>query len=71
MLLMLIIFHGEAPVKDRIPRLYFFQSHVNFGMEVFDLVLSCGFKYANMDLLTPQAKEKKPKGRGMALDSPQ
>ena len=28
-------------------------------------------EYADTVLLTPQAKEKKPKGRGIALDSPQ
>ena len=28
-------------------------------------------EYADIVLLIPQAKEKKPKGRGMALDSPQ
>lgn len=58
-------------MKDRMPRLYIFRSHVNFGIVVLDLALSRGFENADMVLFTPQAKEKKPNGRGIALDSPQ
>ena len=58
-------------MKDRMPRLYIFWSHVNFGSAVLNLALSRGFENADMVLFTPQAKEKKPKGRGIALESPQ
>ena len=71
MLLVLYGSHGGGLVKDRMPRLYIFRPCVNFGIAVLDLALSRGFENADKVLFTPQAKEKKPKGRGIALESPQ
>ena len=71
MLLILVDPPSGAPAEDGIHCLYFSQSNTSFGMEALNLVFSCGFEQADTNLLTLQAKEKKPKGRGIALDTTQ
>ena len=62
MLLMLHNAHGEAPVKDRIPRLYLFQFHVNLGMEVVELAFSCGLNMLTWFFLLHRSMRRSQKG---------